>query len=259
VIDPRGTLCYSLPVAAKVGKIGKELKAPDQFVSFWGEVGKKANAHKRELLIALAGVVALVLIAWVSQVVMGGRAEEATQGFARINRVISTPIAAEGAPAPTDGSPTFKTERERAEAALKEADAFLASHSGSRLRDEVQLVRARLLLGLGRAPEALALYNNLVNEVDDSLAFVADEGLAYAQEAAGQVDAAIATLDKLAEKSKNAGNFFRDRALFNKGRLLEGKGAKKDAEAVYRSILAEVPTTSLKEDINHRLAILETK
>ncbi|HEY0711680.1 MAG TPA: tetratricopeptide repeat protein, partial [Polyangia bacterium] len=180
------------------------------------------------------------------------------QAFVRIHRVINTPIASETAPAPA-GSATFKTERERSEAALKEADTFLANFGSSRLRDEVQLVRARLLVGLGRAPEAVTLYNGLVGEVDDSLKFVADEGLAYAQEAAGQVDAAIATLDKLAEKSKGAGNFFRDRALYNKARLLEGKGAKKDAEALYRSILTEVPTTSLKEDINHRLAILENK
>ncbi|HEY0706806.1 MAG TPA: hypothetical protein VGG33_08420, partial [Polyangia bacterium] len=92
MIDPRGTLCYSLPVAAKVGKIEKELKAPDQFVSFWGEVGKKAGAHKRELLIGLVVVILVALFAWIAQVFMAGRAEKATQAFAKINRVISTPL-----------------------------------------------------------------------------------------------------------------------------------------------------------------------
>jgi hypothetical protein len=63
----------------------------------------------------------------------------------------------------------------------------------------------------------------------------------------------------LAEKSKSQGNFFRDRALFHKARLLEGKGATKDAEKIYRDILVETPTSALKEEINNRLASLESK
>lgn len=244
---------------AKVGTIVKELKAPDQFVSFWGEVGKKLTERRREILIATIAVLVLALGFWATRSFMDNRAEKATQAFARIHRIATTPVITEGAPAPTDGSQRFQNERERSEAALKEADAFLAAHAGSPLRDEAQLIKASLLTALGRAPEAIVLYNGLRGDADDSLRFVVEEGLAYAQEAAGQVDAAIATLDALAEKSKSAGNFFRDRALFHKAHLLEGKGAAKDAEKLYRDILAEAPTTSLKEEINHRLAVLESK
>ena len=41
--------------------------------------------------------------------------------------------------------------------------------------------------------------------------------------------------------------------------MLERKGAPKDAEKLYRTILSEVPQSALKEEINARLAVLENK
>ena len=41
--------------------------------------------------------------------------------------------------------------------------------------------------------------------------------------------------------------------------MLERKGAAKDAEKLYRTILSEVPQSALKEEINARLAVLENK
>jgi tetratricopeptide (TPR) repeat protein len=258
-IDPGSTLCYSQAVAAKVGKIEKELKAPDQFISFWGKVGKWAGDNQRALLIGVAAVLGLTVVTVAARSFMNGRAEKVTQAFARVYRVAAAPIITDAkAPNAGDG-PQFKTERERSEAALKEVDGFLANHGGSSVANEAELLRARLLVSLGRASEAVPIYEKLRGSLDARLGFLADEGLAYAQEAGGQTDKAIETLSALAEKSKGAGNFYRDRALFNKARLLEAKGAGKDAEKLYREILAEAPTTTLKEEINNRLAALETK
>jgi tetratricopeptide (TPR) repeat protein len=253
-------------VAAKSGKIEKELKAPDQFVSFWAQVGKQIGEHRKTLLVALGAGVAVVAVAAVVSVFLTSRAEKTSQAFARIHRIASAPVVASDSPdkpAPdsTGSGPSFKTSKDRAEAALKEVDAFLADHGGSKLRDEALLQKGRLLLLLGRAPEAVTLYSGLVNDVDERFRFLAEEGLAYAYEASGNVDKAIETNGALADHAKGAGNFFRDRALFNKARLLEGKGAGsvKDAEKIYREILAETPTSVLKEEINSRLALIENK
>jgi tetratricopeptide (TPR) repeat protein len=262
-IDPGPSLCYSLAVAAKVGKIEKELKAPDHFVSFWAKVGKIAGENSRAILIGAGALLGLALITWGVRSYMNTRAEATTQAFSRIQRVISAPVVAEGSKAATppaqEGVPQFKTEAERAQAGLKEVDGFLSAHGGSSLRDEAQLLRGRLLVSTGKATEAVTLYESLRGSVEPRFAFLVEEGLAYAQEAAGQPDKAIETLTTLAEQSKSAGNFFRDRALFHKARLLEAKGAAKDAEKLYREILAETPTTALKEEINNRLASLESK
>ena len=265
LIDPGPSLCYSLAVAAKVGKIEKELKAPDHFVSFWGKVGKLASENRKAILIGAAASLGLVLVIWGLRSFTNARAEKASQAFSRIHRVASAPVVPEGSKTPPpaaaagDDLPQFKTEAERAEAALKEVDGFLASFGGSSLREEAQLLRGHQLVSLGRAAEAVTLYESLRGAVEPRLGFLVDEGLAYAQEAAGQPDKAIETLTGLAEQSKGQGNFFRDRALFHKARLLEGKGATKDAEKLYRDILVEVPTSTLKEEINNRLASLENK
>jgi tetratricopeptide (TPR) repeat protein len=261
LIDPGTSLCYSLAVAAKTGKIEKELKAPDHFVSFWGKVGKLASENRKSLLIGAAAALGLVAVVWGARSFTTARAEKASQAFSRIHRIASAPVVADAskAPPPGDDGPQFKTEAERATAALKEVDGFLAGYGSSSLREEAQLLRGRLLISLGRAAEAVTLYESLRGSVEPRLNFLVEEGLAYAQEAAGQPDKAIDTLTALAEKSKSNGNFFRDRALFHKARLLEGKGAAKDAEKLYRDILVETPTSALKEEINNRLASLESK
>ena len=169
LIDPGTSLCYSLAVAAKVGKIEKELKAPDHFVSFWAKVGKLASENQKGILIGIGALLAVAAVIWGGRSFTQGRAEKASQAFSRIHRVAAAPLVPEGstAPAPTEaGQLQFKTDRERSEAALKEVDGFLAAHGGSSLRDEAELLRARLLISLGRAPEAITVYEGLRSSLD---------------------------------------------------------------------------------------------
>jgi tetratricopeptide (TPR) repeat protein len=251
-------------VAAKTGKtsakIEKELKGPDQFVSFWAKVGKQIGAHRNTLLLGVGAAIIAVLVVLGINSFFTSHAEKASADFAKIHRVASAPIVEGDKPAPADVTgPTFKSSKERAEAALKEVDAFLAAHGSSKLRDEALLQKGHLLLLSGRAAEAVTLYSGIIGDIDQRFRFLAEEGLAYAYEASGNIDKAIETSGALAEHAKGAGNFFRDRALFNKARLLESKGASKDAEKLYREILAEAPTSVLKEEINSRLALIESK
>lgn len=266
MIDRRRGLGYLLAVAVKTDKkdkqIDKELKAPDQFVSFWSKVGEAASARWKQLVGGLLAAVLVVLVAWGIQSFTNKRAESSSAAFARIQRVATAPLipATGDAPKPEeDGVPHFKTEKERLEAALKEADSFLGAYGGSSLRQEAEVLKARYLVALGRGAEAITIYNGLTGSLDKDLRFLAQEGLGYAYESAGQTDKALEAFGALADQAKQSGNFLRDRALFNKARLLERKGAGKDAEKTYREILSEMPTSALKEEINDRLAVLEGK
>jgi tetratricopeptide (TPR) repeat protein len=240
-------------------KTDKELKAPDQFVSFWSQVGSAIAARKQAVLVGVIALMATAGIIYGANVFLTGRAAKESQDFARIHAVATAALIPETGDAKfEDNLPHFKTEKERLEAALKEADGFISGH-GSRLRDEAQLLKARYLVALGRGAEALPIYSSLTGSLDERLWFLAQEGQAYAQEAAGQVDKAIESFGQLAERAKATGNFMRDRALFNKARLLEQKGSAKDAEKVYRDILTELPQSALKDEINDRLAVIEGK
>jgi tetratricopeptide (TPR) repeat protein len=241
-------------------KLEKALKQPDQFVSFWSKVGDWATARRKAMLVLAVVMVGGTALGWGVQGYLQSRAERASQAFARIHRVATAALIPEKGEASFDDDlPHFKTERERLDAAVKEADSFIAGHGGSPLREKAELLKARYLVALGRAADAVPVYQRLTSSLDERLRFLAQEGLAYAQEESGQIDKALETLAALAERAKSNGNFFRDRALFNRARLLERKGDTKAAQKTYREVLSEVPTTALKEEINNRLAVLEGK
>jgi tetratricopeptide (TPR) repeat protein len=247
-------------VARKIDR--KELKSPDQFVSFWTHAAAFISARRRLVIGgSVTVVVAAVGVIAVSNL-MASRAAKTSADFARIERIAGADLLALTGEPPRadDGLPHFKTEQDRLEAALKEADSFIGSHPHSRLTDEAQLLKAKYLLALGKAADAVALYQTLIRgPLDQRLRFLGEEGLGYGLEQSGQVDAAIAAFSALAADAEKNGGFYRDRALYNKARLLAGKGGGREAEKLYRDILEKTPTTPLREEINDRLAALEGK
>jgi hypothetical protein len=239
----------------------KELKNPDQFVSFWTRVAAWIGSHAVLVLGGAGGLLLLGFAIWGATVYMAGKAADNSRAFSRIEKIANADLLPEKGEPPKkdDGLPHFKTEQARVEAALKEVDVFLGAHGSSKLKDEALLLKAKYLLTLGKHSEALAIYKDQLGDVDARLRFLAREGLGYSQEAAGQTDEAIATFTALADDSQGNGGFYRDHALFNKARLLQKKGSGKDAEKVLREILEKTPTTPLREEINDRLAALEGK
>jgi hypothetical protein len=239
----------------------KELKNPDQFVTFWGRVGAYINQHRLKVIGGAAALVVVGFGSWGVSALMAKKAAENSLAFSRIEKIANAELLPEkGEPnKKDDGLPHFKTEQARLEAALKEVDTFLGAHGSSNLKDEALLLKARYLLALGKTSESLAIYKDQLSGVDQRLRFLAREGLAYAQEAAGQIDDALATFTALADDAQNAGGFYRDRALFSKARLLQQKGSAKDAQKLLHEILEKTPTTPLREEINDRLATLENK
>jgi tetratricopeptide (TPR) repeat protein len=251
----------------------KELRQPDEFVSFWTHAAERANRfaseRRRALLAASTMLVTFVVGMVIFSNVSERRARTASDALARIGRIATAELRPEGTPTtnpdgtplPDDGVPHFKTDKERAEAALKELDAFVATSSNP-LRAEGKLQRGPLLLALGRAPEAVQAYEDLLGgRLDDRLRFLAHEGLGYALEAKGDLPGAEAAFAKLADDAaafKETG-FYKDRAAFHKARIAELRGNPDDAKKLYREVLDKNPTTSLRDEITNRLAVLELK
>ena len=189
----------------------KELKQPDEFVSFWTHAAERANRfaqeRRRSLIMGSTMLVTVVIGSIVFANISERHAKTATDTLARIERMSTAELRPEGAPATKpdgsplsdDGVPHFKTEKERAGATLKELDAFIST-SGNPLRNEARLQRGPLLLSLGRADEAVSTYQELLGgRLDDRLRFLAHEGLGYALEAKGDLTGAVAAFVKLGE------------------------------------------------------------
>lgn len=250
----------------------KELRRPDEFVTFWTRAGeyttRVAKERRSALVVGATMLVTVVIGSVVFSNIAERRATRATVALVRIEKLSTADLRPDGAPATNpdgtpvvdDGVPRFKTEKERDEAALKELDAFVAE--GNPLKNEGLLERGPLLLALGRAPEAIDTYNQVLQGgVDPRLVFLAHEGLGYAQEQKGDLEAAAATFAKLDADAAAlpGGDFYGDRALYHKARISELRGNADDAKKLYREVLDKNPTTSLRDEITNRLAVLELR
>jgi tetratricopeptide (TPR) repeat protein len=201
------------------------------------------------------------------------QAAKATVAFARIDRIAAADLLPEKAPdgaksdkadkqekLDQDSVPRFKTEQERLEAAIKEADAFVAAFGNDGLGRKALFGKASRLLALGKAADAVTLYGTLsASEANPEMRAMEQEGAAAANEAAGKLDDALRAYSTLADESQRSSSFYLDRALFAKARILEKQGKAKDAEQALRDILTKVPKTMLRAQIDDRLAVLGEK
>jgi tetratricopeptide (TPR) repeat protein len=250
--------------------LAKELKQPDEFVSFWTHFGAKLARHRRKVIATVVSTVVALAAGWGVVSYRNAQAAKATEALARIERIASADLLpekpAENAKAEKpekvdeDSVPRFKTEQERLEAAIKEADAFVATFGGEGLGRKAVFGKAGRLLALGKSADAAAIYGTLAaNEPNPELRAMEQEGAAAASEAGGKLDDALRSYSALADESQRTGSFYLDRALFAKARILEKQGKGKDAEQVLRDILTKVPKTSLRSQIDDRLAVLGEK
>jgi hypothetical protein len=140
--------------------------------------------------------------------------------------------------------------------ALADLDALAPGSASDAM---AKLIEGGRLLEQGSFAEAEAAYRAFLEQVGDAhqLAFLAREGVAFAREGQGDLDGAIAELDALAGQP---GDFFRDEALWQKGRMLEALGRVDDATAVYKQYAQEYPleqSSIAQVEVRERLTELD--
>lgn len=241
----------------------KALKQPDQFLGFWQRVsmtaGDFASKNAKALVIGVSTLATVVVGSIVITQISEGRASRASAAMDRVQRIAAAELVVGGAAPKQDGVPHFATEKERMEGALKELDVHFSS-GRTPLYPEASLLRGSLLLGLERADEAAAVYQKLLDgKLDARLRFLAREGLGYAHERKGKLPEAAAAFAKLGEDAAGMGGFYKDRARYHAARLAEMQGNPAEAIRIYREVLDKTPTTSLRDEITNRLALLELK
>jgi tetratricopeptide (TPR) repeat protein len=243
----------------------KALKQPDQFVGFWqvasARLGRFAAQNAKVLVISISALatlaVGLAVTAWISE----GRAARASAALDRVDRIAAAELATPGSTPKSgaDSIPRFATDKERAEGALAALDGHFKSNRGP-LAPEAALVRGSLFLELGRADEAQAVYDKLLSgKLDGRLKFLAHEGLGYALERKGKLSEAQATFAKLGGDAASLGGFYKDRARYHEARIAELQGNPGEAARIYHEVLDKNPTTSMRDEISNRLALLELK
>jgi predicted negative regulator of RcsB-dependent stress response len=238
----------------------KQKKTSDEFVGFWEKVYRVCAPYARKIGITIVTTLAIVFIVWGLSNYFEHRSEGAAEAFGRAVKIYDAElITGDAPPEKTDEEnpiPRFKTQKERAEAALAELDALDKKWGSTDVAKSTLLVRAGIQFDLGHFDEASKLYQQATDRAakDPQLQAVAREGVGLCAEAQNKLDDALAAYKAMEPKT---GDFFRDRALYDQARVQLKKGDKKAAANLYKEVLAKVPTSQLRDEIQNQLAQLE--
>jgi tetratricopeptide (TPR) repeat protein len=239
----------------------KQRIAPqDEFVGFWEKAFIKIEPYARAIGITVLTAAALIAVVWGVTSWLEHKSQAATEAFDRAVRIYDADLLTTDEPPKSDEEnpiPRFKTEKERAEATLRELDEFDKKHGRSGTAREAQLFRAGVYYDLGRIDDAATAYEKFIAAAKGSpLLLVAREGLGLCREQQGKLDDALAEYQRLEPRT---GDLYRDRALWDEARVLVKKGDKKQATQKLKELIAKLPTSPLKDEAQNQVAQLEAQ
>jgi len=221
-------------------KITKKDMAQDEFIEGVFDFGEWLEVHWRRVAIGLGAAIALVLlgIGW------NAMRESATE---ETNRLLASGFDAFSPAAPAGSQPAAPRYAE-ALALFEKAE----KNGGSRgVSDVARLFRARTLIALSRASEAVPVLEDLAKSGNEGLAATAKVSLAEALEASGNAERAATLLQELAAPAKG-GAYPQDAALFMLGGLRERQGKKDEAKKIYDDLLSRFPQSPFAADVRQR-------
>ena len=208
-------------------------------------------------VIVVAAIVIGGLFAW-----RASRDAKATNLLAAALAVAEAPVVAPPAPAPGSAPPvqqpgTFRTERERLEAALprlvEAANTYPNTDSGITARYRA----AGVLAELGRYAEAEQRYQEVIAKAGRSSIYgrTARLGLAEAQMAQGKNDAAVSTLKELSTDSDS--QLPLDGILMQLGRAYLQAGKKDEAARAFTRVVDEFPQSLYASEAKEKISELK--
>jgi TolA-binding protein len=218
--------------------------------------------RQQEITLTIVAVVALLVVAGGYFAFRNSRDNKATALLASALAVAEAPVVAPPPPAPGSAPPiqapgTYRTERERSEAALPRlqaaADAYPNTEGGITARFRL----AATLAGLGRHAEAEQRYNEVVQKTSsrDIYHYTARLGVGEAQLAQGKAADATATFQALATDTNS--QLPVDGVLMQVGRAAVIAGKKEDATRAFNRVVDEFPQSLYVTEAKEKIAELK--
>jgi TolA-binding protein len=176
----------------------------------------------------------------------------------RAGRMLAEAIAVEEtrvgpptSPDSTSATASFATEREKHEAALAKFKAVADEYSSTDAGVFARYQQASLQMSLGKASEAAATYQQVIDKSRGVYSQMAKLGLAEAQANAGQYDQAIASYKSLAEQKDQSVPI--DGILVQLGRTYLAAGKQSDAQQTFERVVKEFPLSPFSSEAQRQL------
>jgi len=233
----------------------KDMKEPDKFQQAATQAASWIAARRRHVVLAGAVVVAAVLVLAVLSAVNAGREERAGAAAADLLATMSGEISS--VPLPGLPGPFFPTEEARQRAIVTAATKVIADHRGTGAAQIAALALGDAHLKLREWDLATSAYERFLagTPKNDTLRFGAIEGIAVAEEAKGNLDAAAQAYDRLGREVPAFG----DRADLERARVLAQAGKTADAKALLAGFSDRHKESLLTPEASERLSRLGGK
>lgn len=187
------------------------------------EAGKKLEGQGRNILYGLAALVVVGIIAWIIYSWSGKASSAGQTALGKAIEISQTRVSAEPVPAGSTEK-TFKTEKERAEAAVAEFQS-VAEKFGGEIGEKAKYFAAVNKIGLDRNA-AIAELDEL-SKSSDEVGTLAKFALAQTKVSDGKTDEAVALYQQLAGMSDPIVS--KDTVNFELAKLYEKQGKKQEA------------------------------
>lgn len=151
----------------------------------------------RKVLYGIGALIAIGLIAWGVMAWRGSKADEARMALGRAIKIAETPVIA--TPIPGSTTPSFRTDKERAQKAVEEFQKVAANYGGS-TSEHARYFAAANQLALDRA-KGVAELDALTRSNVPEVSVLAKFALAQAKEGDAKYDEAAALYTDLAKGS----------------------------------------------------------
>ena len=218
--------------------------------------------RQREITTAIIAVVAVLVLAGGYFAYRSSRNNKATEKLAEALAVAEAQVFTPPPPAPGSAPPiqppgTYRTERERSEAALPKLQAAADAYPNTEAGITARFRLAATLAELGRNAEAEQRYKEVAEKASsrDIYHYTARLGVGEAQLAQGKAADAAATFQSLATDSNS--QLPVDGVLMQVGRASEIAGKKDEATRAFTRVVEEFPQSLYVTEAKEKLAELK--
>ena len=234
----------------------------NEFAHTMARTREMVNARPREVTTLVVAVLAVALVIGGYFGWRASREGKATTLLAAALAVAEAPVVAPPPPTPGSAPPiqppgSYRTERERLEAAVpmlqRAADAYPNADAGITARYRL----AASLAELGRYAEAEQRYQEVIQKAGSKSIYrhTARLGVGEAQLAQGKGDAAIATFRDLSTDTTS--QLPVDGVLMQLGRAALVAGKKDDASRAFKRVVDEFPQSLYAAEAKEKIAELK--
>jgi tetratricopeptide (TPR) repeat protein len=229
----------------------KELKSPDEFISFAARALDWIQNNWKMVSAAVGGLIVIIILVqlfvWFSE----NKEKEASQRLVEaLSEVMGQKNAAFFA------APTTAADPEKVQKALSALEKLEQQYSSARTSKLARYFRGELLRRQGKYDEAIKSFSDFIAYYgeDNEFSCYAMEGIGASLEAQGKLKEALSQYQKL---ERNSYNVEPDRAIYHQGRVQLQLGDTEKARELFRNLLDKYPESSLRQEVQNRLAFLE--